>query len=181
MTRRGPALPLSTLLMLLALAIGCGGQAVTRPDADRPSPTTPEPEPTLEPRPQPSSVSVTVDGKLVEGIPPMSCTAPGFSGFQAALDGYSMELEAFVQEPGVYMGDPLRILYLAITPPGSSSAYIANTAQGIGSLTLRVTAIEPRFTGTLSGILLEAGAVDGRPLVIDDFVFDIGSEAAECP
>ncbi len=41
----------------------------------------------------------------------------GFSGFSGSVDGYRLGLEAFVSEPGIYMGDPLRILYLSITPP----------------------------------------------------------------
>jgi hypothetical protein len=126
--------------------------------------------------PAPSSVSIVVggDGPVVDANPVPTCVS-GFQGFSASVDGLSIELEAFISEPGRYEGDPLRIIYLDVKrPDGSEYCVTGGQATCLGTVTLVARSVGPRFTGEVEAELVNRNDAAAPTLTLS-LSFDIAS------
>lgn len=128
----------------------------------------------------PSTISLVVDGAepLVTSDAAATCLQL-FEGFGATVGGFAVEFEAFIQEPGDYAGDPLRILYLHMkAPDGSDYCGTGGLTSCLGSVNLHARAVAPRFSGELEAEVVDRDDPEAPPLAIK-LTFDV-ADRTDC-
>ncbi|MEO8904557.1 MAG: hypothetical protein ABI488_19285 [Polyangiaceae bacterium] len=132
--------------------------------------------------PAPDAVSLVVDGhEPLVGETVVATCLGYFEGFTSNGDGYSIEFEAFVQEPGDYRGDPVHILYLTVTSPDGRE-YCASgggAACPAGWVTLHARTVAPRFSGFIEAVAFDQNDAEAPPMSLT-LNFDVADNAA-CP
>src|SRR5205814_4585852 len=93
----------------------------------------------------PNTISLIIDGAdpLVSSDDVATCLI-SFEGFHATIGGFSVEFQAFIQEPGDYTGDALRILYLDMkAPDGRDYCGTGGLGLCLGWVRLHAQAVAP--------------------------------------
>lgn len=83
-----------------------------------------------------------------------------------------VELQAFVQEPGEYSGDPIHILYVRVETEDGRTFVASTNGSTDGEIALHVTSVSPRFAGQVTATLPDAGEPEAAPLEVS-ITFDI--------
>lgn len=164
------------LLLIVVAGAGCGGKS--RESSDEPTrggaPTGGGSANQGGSAPVEAPSIVKVEGDIQASVVDASAEClPSFQGFVAKSGGTTIDFKAFIQEPGDYMGDPLRILWLDVQQP-DGSGYNASTgaANMTGSILLHVETVSPRFTGSIEATLTNRSDPAGQPLELQ-LSFDI--------
>jgi hypothetical protein len=171
---------LTFMLVIAAASAGCGGKA--REGADSPEPGGASAvggsanQGGSAPVEEPSVVEVSGDIQASVADAAAECLS-SFQGFVAKSGGMTIDFKAFIQEPGDYTGDALRILWLDVQQP-DGSAYNASTgaANATGSILLHVKTVSPRFVGSMEATLTNRSDPTEEPLELQ-LSFDIAARA----
>lgn len=171
---------LSLVLVIVAAGAGCGGKATEGSNdpgrGGAPAGGGSANQAGSAPVGAPSVVEVSGDIQASVADAAAECLS-SFQGFVAKAGGTTIDFKAFIQEPGDYRGDPLRILWLDVQQP-DGSAYSASTgaADATGSILLHVETVSPRFTGNIEATLTNRGDPAQEPLQLQ-LSFDIAARA----